>query len=78
MASIQLYYRINSSHNMKLSRGDSQIELNKDFLSSTKDSFYIKEFTSTKGAYIDYTISIKYADKIVLGKTWRIKIMSYS
>ncbi len=54
---------------MKLSKGDSQIELNKDFLSSTKDSFYIKEFTSTKGAYIDYTISIKYADKIVLGKT---------
>ena len=74
MISTPLYYRIVSSNNIKIYNGDSQIELNKDYLSSTKDSLFIKEFTANEGAYIEYTVTRKDGEETILGKTCRIKI----
>ena len=74
MISTQLYYRIVSANNMQIFNGDSEIELNKDYLSSTKDSLYIKQFTAADNAYIDFTVTRKDGDETILGKTCRIKI----
>ena len=74
MNSTQLYYRIINANNMQIYINQTKIELNKDYIFSTKDSLIIKEFTYYENTYIEYTVTRKEIDEIILGRTCLINI----
>ena len=59
---------------MKIYNHQKKIELNKDYLYSTKDSLIIKDFTTYENTSIQYTVTRKEMDEIILGRTCLIKI----
>ena len=72
MSSAPLYFRIIKADNLKIYEGNNEIVLNKDY--STSTSLNIKEYTSKENVFIEYIVSRKDNDNMILGKTCKIEI----
>ena len=74
MSSTPLYFRIINTNGMKIYNGDTQIELNTDYSTSIINSLTLKDYSDVTDSYIEYTVSRKELDEVILGRTCKIKI----
>ena len=74
MSTTPLYFRLINTNGMKIYNGENEIELNKDYSTSIINSLTLKDYTDFTGSFIEYTVSRKDSDEVILGRTCKIKI----
>ena len=74
MSSTPLYFRLTNTNGMTIQNGNTQLELNKDYSSSIISSLSIKDFGNKNKTYIEYVVSRKQNNKVILGGKCKINI----